>query len=227
MISDMLSKAQYKLIRSLHTKKGRERSGKCLVESAKVIEVAGTAMDFTFTSDDSEEFRSLVTTESPQGEAGVAFIPKWSLRELEEHPTIIILDGVQDPGNVGTILRLCLGFDAALILIDSVDVTNPKVIRSSVGAIFQVPWKSISRDDITDVIEKLNRPILRLEKTDAAIEVSEATKEPHILIAGSEGSGIQLGVDGQSIYIKHDEQLESLNVGHAVAITLFQLRNNN
>lgn len=216
----MLTKKQAKLIKSLHNKKGREKHGLCLVEGQKVIETAGESIEYTFTKDDSDQFDKLITTETPQDIAGVARIPEWRIDDLKKHPTIIILDGVQDPGNVGAILRLCLGFNASLVLIESADVTNPKVIRSSVGAMFQVPWMKIERDDAEKFITHLKRPVYRLEKTDDSESFDRDYEKEIILIAGSEGSGIMLDIEGTSIMIPHDEKLESLNVGHAVGIVL-------
>jgi TrmH family RNA methyltransferase len=221
----MLSKAQEKLIRSLHTKKGREKSGLCLVEGKKVIETAKEAVDFTFTPQDSDIFRQLVTTETPQDMAGVAKIPEWTRKDITQQSVIVVLDGVQDPGNIGSILRLCLGFNASLLLIDSVDVTNPKVIRSSVGAIFQVPWINISRSEAEKILTSLDRPIYRLEKVAESIEPNQISDDTFILIAGSEGSGIQLPIDGIAVSINHDPRLESLNVAHALAIALYETSN--
>lgn len=214
----MLSNAQEKLIRSLKTKKGRAKHGLCLVEGEKVIETAGDAVAFTFTREDFLDFSDLVTTETPQAVAGVAEIPSWTLDDVKGAKTILVLDGVQDPGNVGAILRLCLGFDGAVVLIDSVDVTNPKVVRSSVGALFQIPWVRVSREEAADLVGGLARPVYRLECNGDPPE--SMTEDEVVLVAGSEGNGIHLPVDGKAITIAHDPKLESLNVGHAVAIAL-------
>lgn len=220
----MLTKSQEKLIRSLHTKKGRETEGLCLVEGKKVIDTAGKAVQFTFTSSDTKEFAKLVTTETPQDMAGVARIPEWSIRDIAASPTIVVLDGIQDPGNVGSILRLCLGFDAALILIESADITSPKVIRSSVGALFSVPWLTTSRIGADEMITSLSRPVYRLEARKGATILSKETvknmEQKILLIAGSEGQGIKLSTAGTSLQIPHEQSLESLNVGQALAIVL-------
>lgn len=219
----MLSNAQVKLIKSLHTKKGREKAGLCLVEGEKGIQLAGTAVEYTFTPNDTPEFTNLVTTETPQTIAAVARIPQWELADVITGHTIVVLDGVQDPGNVGSILRLCLGFNATVLLIESADVTNPKVVRSSVGAVFQVPWLVVPRSDAETVISALGRPIFRLEKTISAEPIRVlASPEPSILIAGSEGSGIQLTIGERSVMIQHHKMLESLNVTHALAIALYE-----
>lgn len=216
----MLTKAQEKLIRSLHTKKGRATSGRCLVEGEKCVSVAGDFVDFTFSKHDSESFEKLVTTETPSDIAAVARIPSWGWDRVRSTRTIVVLDGVQDPGNVGSILRLCLGFDAALILIESADVTSPKVIRSSVGALFQVPWQIVPRSDAIERIHSLNRPIIRLELRGE--RVTKFTRDPVVIIAGSEGNGITLDIMGTSVAIPHNPALESLNVTHALAIILSQ-----
>lgn len=221
----MLSKNQEKIIKSLSTKKGREEYGLCLVEGQKVIDLAGDFIEYTFGADDSPRFDSLVTTEAPQSRAAVARIPKWNIEDVKKHSIIVLLDGVQDPGNVGAIFRLCLGFEAGLILVESADPVNPKVIRSSVGALFQVPWIQIKRADISDAVNVLSRPIFRLEKKEEALEISQAqVKLPIVLVVGSEGRGIQENIAGTSLYVEHNQILESLNVGHALAIALYTLR---
>ncbi len=222
----MLSNSQEKLIRSLSTKKGRVKSGLCLVEGEKIIKTASDAIEYTFSKKDSKNFNKLVTTETPQTVAAVAKTPIWSLSDIKSRQVVVALDGVQDPGNVGAILRLCLGFEAGLILIDSADVTSPKVIRSSVGAMFQVPWIHISSQDSSKLFKDLELPVYRLEKKKGASDIKKAKlKKPLILLAGSEGRGIQSRVKGTSIYISHNDALESLNVGHSLAIALNQLYN--
>ncbi len=238
----MLTKAQEKLIKSLQTKKGRTQSGLCLVEGQKVIQVASGAVEEVFTKQDSLNFDKLVTTGTPQDMAATARIPRFSPEDVLSSDTILLLDGVQDPGNVGSIFRLCQGFGATLILIESADPVSPKVIRSSVGAIFTVPWITVSRAKVSDLLERASHDILRLEFLDGpfasyfeknqSAETSEAPKEraggielfatekPTLLVVGSEGRGIQLPLKAPSISISHEASLESLNVGHAVAIAL-------
>lgn len=217
----MLTRAQEKLIRSLHTKKGRREAGLCLVEGRKSIEAAGGALEFTFSRKDSPRFDRIVTTESPQEAAGVARIPKWSEEEVSAASTVVVLDGVQDPGNVGAILRLCLGFGASLMLIESADPASPKTVRSSAGAMFHVPWIVSSRKTAPDLLRRLDRPVFRLEKRRRSSPLSAFARAGRaVLVAGSEGSGIRLDAKGTSVAIAHAPALESLNVGHAVAIAL-------
>jgi RNA methyltransferase, TrmH family len=214
----MLTKAQEKLIKSLHTKKGRQKAGLCLVEGEKNIELAGDLIEYTFTKEGTDQFDKLVTTETPQEIAGVAKIPEQTIEEIKKHDTIVVLDNIQDPGNVGTILRLCLGFDAALLLINSVDPTSPKVIRSSTGAIFQTPWIKTTEK----TLQEFKRKVYRLEQRKEAKPLTSKTKlnQKCIIIAGNEGQGIKLDVKGNSIFINHNEKLESLNVASALSIIL-------
>jgi TrmH family RNA methyltransferase len=218
----MLTKAQETLIRSLQTPKGREKSGLCLVEGEKNVQEAGTAVEFAFARKDTKTFNRLVTTETPQEVAAVARIPKHTAEEIARKPTVIVLDGVQDPGNVGTILRLCLGFRACLVLVECADPASPKVVRSSAGAFFVVPWIEVPRNKAEAFIKGLDRPVYRLERRPSSSDIRDIGKAPNVvLMAGSEGKGIQLEINGDSVVIPHDSALESLNVAQAVAIALY------
>lgn len=218
----MLTKAQEKLIRSLHRKKGRLQSGKCLLEGEKFIADAGDAVDFTFTPEDTELYYSLTTTETPQDISAVANIPQWKLEDVMNRSQVLVLDGIQDPGNVGTMLRSALGFDAGLILVESADPTSSKVIRSSAGAMFQVPWISVKRDEAEHVIEEIGRDVIRLEKRPDSVPLKTVGGH-NTIIVGSEGAGIQLPTHGQSVVIQHEESLESLNAAIAATIILHHL----
>jgi|SRR3989338_9294237 len=221
----MLSKAQEKLVRSTHTKKGREKSGLVLLEGETLIKESGMLLQFTFKESDTPRFRELVTTYTPQMRAGVARVPDWTLEDVARKHTVVILDHVQDPGNVGTILRSCLGFDAGLVLVDSADPTNPKVVRSSVGALFHAPWIVVKPSDLPDVLKRLNRSVYRLERAKRALSPSHIPTTPCVVVAGSEGTGITLPIDGPSVEIAHNKKLESLNVATAVSLVLAERYN--
>ncbi len=223
----MLTKKQEKEIRKLNSKNYREKSGLCLVEGKKCIKTAGNAIQYIFTKDDTDIFDEVITTQTPQDIAGVAIAPKWTWDDIESRPNIILLDGVQDPGNVGSIIRLALGFDASIILHNSADPTNSKVIRSSVGALFQVPWMKMNKKEINNFLQKNSRVILKLEKRKNSTPLStikSSKLKNSIIVAGSEGSGIQLDIPGTSISIPHSDELESLNVTHALAIVLYYIQ---
>lgn len=218
----MLTRQQEKDIKALHRSKGRKQSGLCLVEGPKVIEAIKDHVVFTFGPDDTDRFNDLMTTKTPQSVAAVVTSPSFTQEEVLASNTVLILDGVQDPGNVGAIFRLAQGFDATMLLIESADPTSPKVIRSAVGSIFEVPWVNIDRKQAGGLIASLDHQVFRLEKRENS-ESIETVKDPDklALIIGSEGQGVQLTVEAPSVAIDHNEALESLNVGHATAIALY------
>lgn len=221
----MVTARQEKIIRALKTTKGRSETGLCLVEGEKNIKEAGDFLDYTFTPHDTKKFSQLVSTVTPQSIAGVARIPKWELADILSRSNIVVLDGVQDPGNIGTILRLCLAFKASLVLIESADPANQKVIRASAGAFFKTPWLEVDRVNALSFIKDLGREVFLLENTKAAPiicnekNIKKLPKEI-VVVAGSEGQGIKLNISGQSLTIAHDKKLESLNVAAALAIIL-------
>lgn len=219
---------QKKLIKRLTLKKYRQQLGQCIISGQKNIDTADKHLLFTFTKSDIKEFKTIVGTNEPQDIAGVAKTPIWTAEDLQKANIIIVADGIQDPGNIGTIFRLCAGFKASIILIESADPTNIKTIRSSAGLFFQVPWLEISRAEAEKFITNLNRQILRLENKNTSIychdlESLKKLNNQLILIAGSEGQGIKLKNKGQSLSIKTEKNVESLNVGTACAIALHSL----
>jgi TrmH family RNA methyltransferase len=221
----MLTKTQQKLVTELvHSKKARRESGLFLIEGAKFVRDAKRFLQFSFTDKDVANFRDLISTETPQSVAGVAKIPDWTLKDVLQKKVVVVLDGLQDPGNVGTILRACLAFNASLILVEAADPTNPKAVRASAAAILQTPWIEISRMDAAEELKRLERDIYRLELREGALSMKEINADkPMILIAGNEGKGITLRIEGQSVAIPQSESLESLNVATAVSIALYEL----
>ncbi len=218
----MLTRSEEKFIISLHSKKGRRESGQCLVEGEKFVETAKDFVVRTFTPEESDRFAHLVTTETPQDIAAIATIPTHDLASVVSKKTVVVLDGIQDPGNVGALFRLARAFDAGLILIESADPTNSKVIRSSAGEMFHVPWVEVARTEAVEVLQSTSLPVVRLEKTEAAQPVTTMSQDERLLIvAGSEGRGIQLDLAAPSVFIPHAGAVDSLNVTHAVAIALF------
>ena len=143
---------------------------------------------------------------------------------------ILLLDNVQDPGNLGTIIRSAAAFDVDLIVLspDTVDMYNPKVIRSTQGMIFQIP---IIIKKLTEVIEDLKKheiPIYgtRVEYGEDVTTLKEKDKKRFALIMGNEGSGVNkdiLDKCDKSLYIDMDEKVESLNVAVATSILLYEL----
>lgn len=218
----MLTKTHERLLRDLLTKKGRKERGMFVIEGRKFVNDAGPMVEFTFTPQDTNQFREYVTTITPQSLAAVARVPQWTLADVEKKSMIVVLDNVQDPGNVGTLLRACLGFKASLVLVESAEATNPKTVRASASAILRVPWVEMKKAEAEEWLQGLNdRTVYRLEKRPGAVAPSEMTADRVVLIAGNEGSGIGLSVRGTSVAVPHEAALDSLNVAMAVTLVLY------
>src|SRR3989344_352959 len=198
----MLTNNQRKLLAQLETKKGREKTGLCLVEGPKMIETAGKAVQEVLHINDmgARSFSKIATTDTPQEVIGIAKIPEWTLEDVKRSKTVVFLDRVQDPGNVGAIMRLCLGFDASMILVESADVSSTKVIRASAGGLFLVPWMNIDPSSARTLLREMDRPIYRLKKRSGSkSEDVLKTSSSVVLIVGNEGSGITITKDGTSV----------------------------
>lgn len=177
-----------------------------------------------------KDFRSAAETESPQGVIAIGEVPARSLDTLEL-PTmcrILLLDGVQDPGNAGTILRTAaaLGATATIALPGTVDLWNPKVIRSSMGAQFQHP---AVHAPVGEVISYLERNDVRLWATAAGGAPLDRTDAPaRLAIAvGNEGAGLSAEIRGRAertVSLPISGNVESLNVAVATGIILYELR---
>ena len=166
-------------------------------------------------------FDSLAETRQPQGLLGLFERPRATAREiLARTETIVVaLDGVQDPGNVGTIIRLVAAFDAAgvLLLPGCADPFGPKAIRSSAGAILNVPVANIT---VGDLLES-GVPLIATAMTGKAIEPPPSNA---ILIFGNEGTGVSSDLlrHATTISIPMSGRVESLNVASSAAILLAQ-----
>ena len=144
---------------------------------------------------------------------------------------ILLLDGIQDPGNLGTIIRSAVAFAIDLIVLsdDTVDVYNPKVVRSTQGMLFHIP---IVRENLLSFLPKLKEQEIPLYGTkvthgmDVKLLKAEDNKK-FALIMGNEGNGVReeiLDLCDQFLYIAMSEEVESLNVAVATSILLYELR---
>lgn len=141
---------------------------------------------------------------------------------------VLILDRIQNPGNMGTILRSALSFNVKNIIVstDSVSIYNEKVIQSSAGAIF---YLNIIEADITSEIEKLKNLGYIIYTTDVdggASLKSISFKEKSAIIMGNEGSGVKDDIKAladEKLYIDINKEMESLNVAIATSIILYEL----
>ncbi|MDG1775231.1 MAG: RNA methyltransferase, partial [Flavobacteriaceae bacterium] len=196
----MVVKSQLKLIKSLHQKKNRTQHGLFIVEGEKGIADAlanGLAPFLLLTSQvqsainsfekiSDRELSQISTLKNPNGYLGVFRMPKQG--ELNFKDWVVVLDGLQDPGNFGTIIRLCDWFGIKQILCspDTVDVYNPKVVQASMGSLSRI---SVYYESIIPHIQGLKIPIYGTFMEGTPIQ-KIAFKTPGIIILGNEGNGI-------------------------------------
>lgn len=229
-----------KELKKLGTKKYRDQTGLFLVEGKHLVLEAyktGHLKELLLEQDElfplpvstnyltKEVIRYITEVESP----GTVF----GLCEKPNPPKkfgncIVILDNIQDPGNLGTIIRSAVAFHADTIIVspDTVDCYNAKVIRSSQGMIFHIP---ILVRDLYDVIPKLGQNHYKIYGTKVTHGKSVKTvskTEKFAIIMGNEGQGVEeaiLELADEYLYIEMDERCESLNVGVATSIILYEL----
>jgi len=161
-----------------------------------------------------ELLRAVAGTKTSQGVFGLFHRPP---ARFASDTLVVALDGVQDPGNVGTIVRLAAAFDAGVALLPGcADPFSPKAIRASAGAILSVPIAPVS---VSHLIET-GRPLLY---ADAGGDAAAPSRDA-ILVLGSEGRGVSSDIrdHGKPIGIETTGRVESLNVAAAAAILLWQ-----
>ena len=176
------------------------------------------------------EFRSAAETESPQGVLAIAEIPAHSFDDIakKERLRLLVLDAVQDPGNVGTILRTAaaLGTDATVALPGTVDVWNAKVVRSAMGASFRHPAFHATTDELFAFLDREGVELWGAEMSGEPVSAAGAPSRL-ALAFGNEGAGLSSSVRARAIRLVSlpiSSDIESLNVSVATGILLYQLR---
>jgi TrmH family RNA methyltransferase len=176
------------------------------------------------------EFRSAAETESPQGVLAIAEIPVRSLEDFASRASLrlLILDALQDPGNVGTILRTAeaLGVDGTVALPGTVDLWNAKVVRGAMGAAFR---HAALHASLEDLLRFLDAEGIELWGADMAGEPvgSRASPTRLAIAVGNEGAGLSSSLRERVTHfvsLPIAGSVESLNVAVATGILLYQLR---
>jgi RNA methyltransferase, TrmH family len=176
------------------------------------------------------EFASAAETDSPQGILAIGVVPTLSLADFipGDAVVLLVLDAVQDPGNVGTIVRTAaaLGATATFSLPGTVDLWNAKVVRSGMGAHFHHPCLAGTWDEL-DAFRVAHS--LTLWAADAKGDAIDAVDRPArlALIVGNEGGGLSAESRSRAdmlVSLPIAESTESLNVAVAAGILLYELR---
>ena len=141
--------------------------------------------------------------------------------------SILLLDDIQDPGNLGTIIRSSVAFNVSTIVLDlnCVDLYNEKVIRSTQGMLFKI---NIMRADLKEIIANLKKDNYLILGTNVkdGVDVKNIKVNKYALIMGNEGKGVKeelLALCDKNLYIKMNNNCESLNVSVATSILLYEL----
>lgn len=249
------SNNEVKLLRKLNRKKYREKEQRFIVEGERaveqVVENGLIETETVFVGErfkvqevrfngpevcilEDEVFAEVADTDNPQGILAVCKMPgEIKVEKLAGETGIIVAtDAIQDPGNMGTILRTAAWFGAKALVAGkgSVDVYNPKVVRSTAGATGSIPILTGDLEEIFNELENSGWQVMLLDGGDSAEPLrSIQPADKTILVVGNEGNGIhKYLLNSGRIKVKIEsapgqEKVESLNAAVAVSISLFQL----
>jgi len=231
VIMEKVTKSQVKLVKSLQHKKFRDELGLFVAEGEKCVSELTKAFELVYLFREGEnasrtDIEQMSGLKTPQGTIAVF---KKTTTPLTTNPLTLCLDGVQDPGNLGTIIRTCdwFGVHDIVCSLDTADCYNPKVVQATMGALARVRVHYL---DLPAWLAKQQCPIIGTLLEGKNMYESSLPKEG-IIIMGNEGNGISAAV--RSIvthpiripsYPKNAETSESLNVSIATAIVLAEFR---
>lgn len=234
---------KYKLWLKLSKKKYRQKEQLFLIEGEHLVieaKKAGVLVDVllcegtTFEIDSPTTyiakplFEKLASTVTSTGIMAVCCMQEG---DIKKHNRLLLVDGIQDPGNLGTLIRsaLAFGFDGLVMSEDTVDIYNEKVVRSTQGALFNLPLSRKNLIDYVIELQKLDVIVYATTLSDDALLMREVqSTEQMAFIVGNEGSGIRESLiatcDG-NVIIEMTPQVESLNVGVAGSILMHYFSN--
>lgn len=176
-------------------------------------------------------FNTVSTEETPQGVLLVAEKKNYKLEDCikDKKRFILIIDRIQDPGNLGTILRTAAAFDISGVLLTegTVDLYNPKVVRASAGFLFNIPVvENANIYDAINTLSKFNFSIIATGSKEGK-EISDIKlKFPLALIIGNEGKGLDEGIlrlSKDCIKISISPEVDSLNASVAAGILVYEI----
>ena len=228
----------------------RRSSGEFLCDSPKLLEEAllrGAALRTVVCTEHTElpalpagvrqvevpedVMRSISPMETPQGVLAVCAMPARQLPQVLEGRRYVVLDGVQDPGNVGTILRTADAFRAdGVILVNAcADLYNPKTVRATMGAVFRCPVWSCDVETLKTLLVRSGLPLYGAALRSDTVDARTLDYSRCAIAIGSEGRGLSqamLDVCDQTALIPMSEHCESLNAAAAATVLLWEAARN-
>lgn len=171
---------------------------------------------------------SISSMETPQGVLFLCRQPTLAPPEKLTGDRYLVLDGLQDPGNVGTIWRTAdaLGGDGLVLVNGSADPWNHKTIRASMGACFRLPVWELPVQELPILLERSGVPLYATALREDTVDIREADLSRCALVIGSEGRGVSrnvLDMSYQTLKIPMRERCESLNAAAAAAVVLWEM----
>lgn len=242
------------LLRDLSRRKARERRGLALIEGVRLVEealAAGLALEGAVVSPaleatdrgralqaaltargvplepvDAAQLAELADTEHPQGIVAAVTPPAWTLAGLGAGP-VLVLDAVQDPGNVGTMLRtaLALGAGGVVALPGTAELANPKVLRAAMGAAFRLPHLAVEERELLAWAAAAGRPLWATAMDGEDVRRVPVDGAAPLLVLGNEGAGVRATLAeaaARRVAIPIAPGAESLNVATAAALFLWE-----
>ena len=169
---------------------------------------------------------SISPMEAPQGALFLAKLPEQA--EFVPQKGMLILDGIQDPGNIGTILRTADAMDVPVVLLEGcADPWSWKVVRSTMGAAFRRPVYQATWEEVFAKCRAANIPIGVTALSDRAVDIRSADLREMALVIGSEGRGVRKEVlenADHELIIPMNPHCESLNAAIAAAIVMWEIK---
>lgn len=171
---------------------------------------------------------SVADTESPQGIVFVCRGLDLSLPEVLSGNRYLILDGVQDPGNLGTIWRTAdaFGADALILCGNCADPWSPKTVRATMGAIFRLPVYEATLEEAVEKLRAAEIPVYATALRDDTVDVREVPLRKAAVVIGSEGKGVSelaLSLCWKTVKIPMVQRCESLNAAVAASVVLWEM----
>lgn len=175
--------------------------------------------------------RSISPMETPQGALFTVRLPDTALPEMLTGAHYLVLDGVQDPGNVGTILRTADAFhaDGMFLVNGCADLYNPKTLRATMGAVFRCPVWTVGAEELFALLKKSGIPLYGAALREDTLDARAVDYNRCAIAIGSEGRGLTEGVLAlcdRTIKIPMSEHCESLNAAAAATVLLWEAARN-